>query len=136
MRFTTLSNYYLIDWWCDVDFCLFPCWFDFWFCYSCLTWETDGLELASTIILLLQVSWLTKSASLPKCASHQVCNVSRISCYLQSQNPIRHSTRIHVKLVLGETVLWNLFSKKFKQINRKALAMKTFCETLQKFYSC
>ena len=28
MRFTTLSNYHLIDWWCDVDSCLFTCWFD------------------------------------------------------------------------------------------------------------
>ena len=26
MRFPTLSNYYLIDWWCDVDFRLFACW--------------------------------------------------------------------------------------------------------------
>ena len=42
MRFTTLSNYYLIDW-CNVDFCLFACWFDFRFCYSyffvSLHWE-------------------------------------------------------------------------------------------------
>ena len=28
MRFTTLSYYYLSDWWCDVAFCLFTCWFD------------------------------------------------------------------------------------------------------------
>ena len=39
MRFTTLSNYYFIDWWCDVDFRLFACWFNFRFCYSFLTWE-------------------------------------------------------------------------------------------------
>ena len=25
---TTLSYYYLIDRWCDIDFCLFICWFD------------------------------------------------------------------------------------------------------------
>ena len=25
---TTLSHYYLIDRWCDIDFCLFICWFD------------------------------------------------------------------------------------------------------------
>ena len=37
MRFTTLSNYYLIDWWCNVDFRLFTCWFDFRFSYSYLT---------------------------------------------------------------------------------------------------
>ena len=65
VRFTTLSNYYLIDWWCNVDFCLFACWFDFRFRYSYLTWETGGLELASTIILVLQANRLTKS----KCAS-------------------------------------------------------------------
>ena len=31
MWFTTSSNYYFIDWWCDVDFCLFAfaCWIDF-----------------------------------------------------------------------------------------------------------
>ena len=28
MRYTTLSNYYLIDWWCELDLCLFTCWFD------------------------------------------------------------------------------------------------------------
>ena len=29
MRFTTLSHYYLIDWWWDIDFCLIACWDDF-----------------------------------------------------------------------------------------------------------
>ena len=30
MRFTSLSNYHLTDWWCDVSFfvCLFTWWFD------------------------------------------------------------------------------------------------------------
>ena len=28
LRFTTLSNYCLIDRWCNVGFCLFTCWFD------------------------------------------------------------------------------------------------------------
>ena len=28
MRFTPLSNYHLIDWWCDVNFYLFTWWFD------------------------------------------------------------------------------------------------------------
>ena len=36
------------------------------FCYSDLTLETGGFELASTITLLLQVNRLTKSASHPK----------------------------------------------------------------------
>ena len=54
MRFTTLSNYYLSDWWCDVDFLLFNCWFPFRFCYNYLTWEVGGLKFALTIILVLQ----------------------------------------------------------------------------------
>ena len=36
------------------------------FCYSYMTWETGGLELASTIILALQANRLTKCASHPK----------------------------------------------------------------------
>ena len=28
MRFTTLSNYHLINWWCEVSFCLCTWWFD------------------------------------------------------------------------------------------------------------
>ena len=65
MRFTTLSNYYLIDWWCDVDFRLLACWFDFRFCYNYLAWETGGHELASFILLVLQAKRLTKCASDP-----------------------------------------------------------------------
>ena len=68
MSFTTLSKYYLIDWWHNVDF-LFVCRVvDLiqGFCYSYLTQETGGLELASTIILMLQANRLTKCASLPK----------------------------------------------------------------------
>ena len=49
-----LSNYHLIDWWCDIDCC--------WFCYSYLTWETGGLEFALTIILVLQANRLINSA--------------------------------------------------------------------------
>ena len=58
MTFTTLSSYYLIDWWCGVDFRLFACWFDFRFCYSYLTWETGGLKLPLTIIYELQANRL------------------------------------------------------------------------------
>ena len=65
MRFTTLSNYYLIDWWCNIGFHLFACWFDFRFCYSYFTGETGERELASTIILVLQANRLTKCASHP-----------------------------------------------------------------------
>ena len=35
------------------------------FCYSYLTLETGGLELATTIILVLQANQLTKCASRP-----------------------------------------------------------------------
>ena len=66
MRFTTLSSYFLIDWWCDIDFHLFACWFDSRFCCRYLTWETSGLELASTIVLVLQANRLSKCASHPK----------------------------------------------------------------------
>ena len=75
MRFTTLSNYYLIDWWCNADFRLFACWFDFSFGYSYSTWETGGLKLASTIIFVLQANQLTK------CASHHKVTLFRDSSF-------------------------------------------------------
>ena len=31
MGFTTLSNYHMIDWWRDVNFCLLTWWIDSWF---------------------------------------------------------------------------------------------------------
>ena len=55
----------LFDWWCNFDFCLFACWIDFRFCYSYMAWETGGLELALTIIPVLQANRLTKCASHP-----------------------------------------------------------------------
>ena len=59
MRITTFLNYYWIDWWCNVDFRLIACWFEFRFHYSYFTWKTSGLELASTIILVLQASYVS-----------------------------------------------------------------------------
>ena len=61
MRFTTLSNYYLID--CDVMLIFFVYILvdliqGFW--YSYLTMEIGGLELALTIILVLQANQLTQ----------------------------------------------------------------------------
>ena len=38
-----------------------------------MTWETGGLELASTIILVLQANRLTKCASHPKEQTLPVC---------------------------------------------------------------
>ena len=61
MRLTTLSNYYLINWGCNM--LVFVCWFDLRFCYSYFSWETGGLGLASTIIFVLQANRLTKCAS-------------------------------------------------------------------------
>ena len=69
MRFTTLSNYHLID---DA---MFVCLLDeliLGFCYRDLTWETGGLELASNIILVLQANRPTK------CASHPLSGYSEI----------------------------------------------------------
>ena len=56
---------YRITIWLIDEFCLFACWIEFRFCYSYMTWETGGLELASTIILVLQANRLAKCASLP-----------------------------------------------------------------------
>ena len=55
----------LLDW-LIMWYCLLAFWIDFRFCYSYLTWETGGLELASTIILALQANRLTRCASHPK----------------------------------------------------------------------
>ena len=63
----TLSNYHLIDWWCEVCFSLFNWWFDTRFLLQQSWYEkTGGLELESTITLLLQANRLTKCASHPK----------------------------------------------------------------------
>ena len=51
---------WLVD---DMMLSFVACWFDFRFCYSCMTWETGGHELASIIILVLQANQLTKCAS-------------------------------------------------------------------------
>ena len=64
-----LPPYQITIWLIDnviLIFCLLTCWIDFRFCCSYLTWEIGGFELASTIILALQVNRLTKCASHPK----------------------------------------------------------------------
>ena len=65
--------YYLIELSFDwlIDDAMFVCLLDeliLGFCYSDLTLETGGFELASTITLVLQANWLTK------CASHRFFN--------------------------------------------------------------
>ena len=82
MKFTTLSNYHLIEWWCEVSFCLFTRWFDTFFVTAILIRETGGLELASDITLVLKVNRLTKCASHP-CYSYK--DVYRLGC-VYSQN--------------------------------------------------
>ena len=67
MRFTTLSNYYLIDWWCDIRL-VFVCLRDDLVLAVLLQQfqqEIGGLELASTITLVSQANRLTKCASHP-----------------------------------------------------------------------
>ena len=69
-----LSNWLMMQ-------CLFTWWIDTRFCYSDLTLETSGFELASAITLVLQANRLTKCASQPKCASlysvHNTVSLSR-----------------------------------------------------------
>ena len=60
MRFTTLSNYQLIDWWCGVYFCLFTWWIDSRFLLP--QRKTVGLGLRLTTTLVLQADWLIKCA--------------------------------------------------------------------------
>ena len=64
MRF--LPPYQITIWLIDNVTLVFICLrddLDLVFCYSNLRRETDGLELASTIILMLQANRLTKYAS-------------------------------------------------------------------------
>ena len=63
MRFITLSNYHLID---DALFVCLQHELILDFCYSDLTLEAGGFELASTITLVLQANQLTKCTSHPK----------------------------------------------------------------------
>ena len=63
MRFTTLMNYHVVDWWCDVNFCFFTWWLDSRFYYSNLTRDTGGRKLSLTITLVLWANWLTKYSS-------------------------------------------------------------------------
>ena len=64
MRFTTLLNCHLID----RLMMQCPCLLDeliLGFCYSNLTWETGGFELASAMTPVLQANRLIKCASHP-----------------------------------------------------------------------
>ena len=72
MRFTTLLNYCLIDWWFGVDFCLFTYWFGSRFLLQLFDTRNRwiGLELSSTNIFVLQSSRLTKCAG-------QFCNIHK-----------------------------------------------------------
>ena len=72
MRFTTLSSKYLIDWWCDVDFRFFACWFDFSFCYSYLKWEKP-VESNSHQLSSLYYKWTINQVCKSPQPTNQVC---------------------------------------------------------------
>ena len=62
-----------------IDDAMFACLLDeliLGFCYSDLTLETGGFELASTITLVVQANWLTK------CASHPWIYLTALSSWL------------------------------------------------------
>ena len=135
MRFTTLSNYYLIDWWCNFNFCLFACWIDFRFCYSYMTWETGGLELASTIILVLQANRLTKCASHTKLESDKGYKYlgileaddimhTEIKDKIQKEYYRRVRTLTSSKLNGGNTV---------RAINSRAVSLVRYSTAIQKW---
>ena len=103
MRFTTLSNYYLISWWCGVDFRLFVCWFGFRFCYSYLTWEINGLELASSIIFVLQANRLTKCASLDFKKYAEFCSIYGFKHLIKGPTRTTCSTTTVIDHILTNT---------------------------------
>ena len=62
MRFTTLSNYHLIDWWCDAEFLFVYVWFGssfFFFCYSNLRRETGGFDFLTFFSIITPISGIT-----------------------------------------------------------------------------
>ena len=128
MAFTTLSNYYLIDWWCNFDFCLFACWIDFRFCYSYMTWETGELELASIIILVLQANRLTK------CASHSMLAELFSKCLKGSCFPTVGSLIYDLTFIQRYTKC--LLSRFFNFFLFLEFLQKMFCLNLVLTYYC
>ena len=67
------------------------------FCYSDLTLETSGFELASTITLVLQANRLTKCASHPKCKSGYHLTVAKIIKHYKKHQSIETINKICTK---------------------------------------
>ena len=71
------------------------------FCYSDLTLETSGFELASTITLVLQANQLTKCASHPKNKSKRVTardpswKVNHLSKVIQDRKIIKNVHQVY-----------------------------------------
>ena len=76
MRFTTLWNYHLIDWWCDVNFCLFTWWFEY---SSFVTAIWDGKPVDSNShrlspLYYKHVWWINRSKVLKRNSIFQESN--------------------------------------------------------------
>ena len=67
------------------------------FCYSDLTLETSGFELASTITLVLQANRLIKCASYPKCKSGDHLTVAKIIKHYKKHQSIETINKICTK---------------------------------------
>ena len=78
MRFTTLSNYHLIDWWCEVCFSLFTWWFD--------------------TRLLLQQSWYGKQVYHP-CITNEPTNQVIIEEICQSFTVLFAENNFFLKII-------------------------------------
>ena len=116
MRFTTLLNYHLTDWWCNVNF--FVCLLDDLiqgFSYSNLTLETGGFELASTITLALKANRLIKCAGHTKHDEPVLLpfkNYSLSLSILSSKNNRRYSKKCaENKCVCFNELIWLMTMK-------------------------
>ena len=83
----------LIDWWCNVSFCLFTRWFysRFLFVVCRLSFEPGGFQLTLSITKALQVNRQTKSASHP-----------RIAVLTKKFTAMNFLTRLHVLFHCGD----------------------------------
>ena len=92
----------LFDWlmWC---WFLFACWIDFRFYYSFMIWETGVLELASTIIFVLQVNQLTKFAGQP---AYKLCIFKWCCCLTDKKSNSNHMELLKCGSKASERLIW------------------------------
>ena len=97
MRFITLLNYPLIDWWCNVIFCLFPWWFD-----SRVLLQQFDTWNQWTRTRIDYCPCITRN-QLTKCASHpsHTCRGVHPDTFIKK--------RFNIQLVLIATILFILF---------------------------